>query len=151
MKKTSARLFALTIFSGLLTLSGAASAQSEMAQRLETRLSAATKKIQDACLADVTKFCGLVNPGEGRLILCMMAHEDQVSTKCEFAVYDAARNLERAVDRIEQTAEACWPDIEKQCANIEAGGGRIAQCLVAKKASLSQPCATAISKFPASK
>ena len=29
------------------------------------------------------KFCGQVTPGEGRLVLCMMAHEDKVSNKCD--------------------------------------------------------------------
>lgn len=148
MKPTFIKLLGATVFAATLATS-AANAQGEMAQRLEARLAAATKKIQDACISDTAKFCGLVNPGEGRLILCMMAHEDQISTKCEFAVYDAARNLERAVDRVEQTADACWPDIEKQCADTPAGGGRIAQCLVAKKASLSPACAAALSKFPA--
>jgi len=99
----------------------------------------------------VTKFCGQVTPGEGRLVLCMMAHEDKVSNKCDYALYSAVRNIERAIDRIEQTAEACWPDIEKQCSDTAPGGGRVAQCLVAKKASLSKECAAAIDKFAVTK
>ena len=61
------------------------------------------------------------------------------------------RNIERAIDRIEQTADACWPDIEKQCSDTAPGGGRVAQCLVAKKASLSAECAAAIDKFAVTK
>ena len=54
------------------------------------------------------------------------------------------RNLERALNKIEDVADACWDDIEKNCANIPEGGGRIAACLAAKKASLSPTCQTAI-------
>ena len=62
-----------------------------------------------------------MTPGEGRLVLCMMAHEDKVSNKCDYALYAATRNIERAIDRIEQTADACWPDIEKQCSETAPG------------------------------
>jgi len=138
-------------FLSALALNTSVSAQNDLAQRLAARAEAATKTIQDACSPDVTKFCGQVTPGEGRLVLCMMAHEDKVSTKCDFALYSATRNLERAIDRIEQTADACWQDIEKQCSETAPGGGRVAQCLVAKKASLSNECAATIDKFPVTK
>jgi len=51
----------------------------------------------------------------------MMAHEDKVSNKCDYALYAATRNIERAIDRIEQTADACWPDIEKRCSETAPG------------------------------
>ena len=138
-------------FIAILALNTSANAQSELAQRLAARAEAAAKTIQEACSPDVTKFCGQVTPGEGRLVLCMMAHEDKVSNKCDYALYSAVRNIERAIDRIEQTADACWPDIEKQCSDTAPGGGRVAQCLVAKKASLSKECAAAIDKFAVTK
>jgi hypothetical protein len=115
---------------------------------VETRISNAVKKIQDACATDVKSFCGNVTPGEGRLVLCMMAHDDKVSTKCEYSLYEASRNLERAVDRVEQTADACWDDIEKHCGEVQDGQGRVAQCLAAKKASFSNSCQTVLNKLP---
>ena len=81
----------------------------------------------------------------------MMAHEDKVSNKCDYALYSATRNIERAIDRIEQTADACWPDIEKQCSETAPGGGRVAQCLVAKKATRVQGMRSRHHKFPATK
>ena len=116
--------------------------------RIDARIEAAVKKIQDACANDVKTYCSNVSPGEGRLALCMMAHEDKVGSKCEYALFTATRNLDRALDRIEQTADACWEDIEKHCANIAEGGGRIAQCLVSKKASLQSSCQSMLNKFP---
>jgi sporulation protein YlmC with PRC-barrel domain len=70
----------------------------------------------------------------------MQAHEDQLSRRCQFAVYRVSRNLERAINRVERIAEACWNDIEAQCGDAD----RIGQCVVQKSASLSQSCQTVI-------
>ena len=123
------------------------SAGAQSAQSIEARLEAGAKKLQTACGGDVQKFCGQVTPGEGRLMLCMMAHEDKISSKCDLALYEASRNLERALNRIEEAADACWSDIEKNCTD-PPGGGRIAQCLQAKKASLTPQCQAVVSKLP---
>ena len=151
LNRTLVTFIGASAFLAVLALSTGVSAQNDLAQRLAPRVEAATKTLQDACSPDVTKFCSQVTPGEGRLVLCMMAHEDKVSNKCDYAIYSAARNLERAIDRIEETADACWPDIEKQCSETAPGGVRVAQCLVAKKASLSKECAAAIDKFSVTK
>jgi hypothetical protein len=156
MKATSVKSLGIAALAAMLFFSGHAVAQSEMAKKpvaqsemgkkVEARLTAAVQKIQDACGEDVKKFCGSVTPGEGRVLMCMMAYEDQVSNKCDYALYQASRNLERAVDRLEMTADACGDDIEKHCA-MAPGGGRIAQCLVAKKASLSKKCSGILARF----
>lgn len=151
MRPSFIKSIGISAFVAVLAFGTGANAQSDMAKKVEARLEAATKKIRDACIADVQKFCGQVTPGEGRLVMCMMAHEDKVSDKCDVAIYEASRNLERAVSRIEETADACWPDIEKNCVNTPPGGGRVAQCLMSKKASLTKDCAAALDKFPALK
>ena len=151
MNRTLITFIGALAFLAIPSLNSTVSAQDDLAQRLVARAEAAAKTIQDACSPDVTKFCSQVTPGEGRLVLCMMAHEDKVSDKCDHALYSATRNIERAIDRIEQTAEACWPDIEKQCSETAPGGGRVAQCLVAKKASLSKEGSTTIDKFSVKK
>jgi PRC-barrel domain len=70
------------------------------------------------------------------VLLCMQAHEDQLSRRCQFALYRASRQLERSINRVERVAEACWNDIEAQCGDTD----RIGQCLVQKSGTLSQPC-----------
>jgi hypothetical protein len=117
-------------------------------QQLAARLDAAVKKVQAACSDDVQKYCSTVTPGEGRLILCMQAHEDKVSDKCDFALFEASRNLNRVLDRIDRTADICWGDIEKHCSNVPEGGGRILQCLVSQKTSLTPACQTELGKLP---
>jgi hypothetical protein len=126
----------------------AAQAQSELARKLDARLQAAGEKIIAACGADVKQFCGNVSPGEGRIMLCMMAHEDKISTKCDYALYEASRNLDRALGRIELIADACWDDVAKMCGNVPEGGGRIAGCLLQNKTKASRRCQATLAKVP---
>lgn len=135
----------VALAAGLMTLAASiADAQSDRAAQLQARIMAGVKKLEAGCGADVKKFCSSVTPGEGRLFFCILAHEDKLSTKCDYALFEASRNLERALDRVELAADACWTDIEKHCADIPEGGGRIMQCLAGKKASVSAACRTAI-------
>src|SRR6478609_12039118 len=105
------------------------SAMAQSGTRLEARLQAAVSKVQNACADDVMQYCSTVTPGQGRLLLCIEAHEDKISAKCDYALFEASRNLERALNRVQVAADACWNDIEKQCANVAPGNGGIIQCL----------------------
>jgi hypothetical protein len=104
--------------------------------QLRDRIAGAVENVEGACGADINNFCGNVTRGEGRVLLCMQAHEDQLSRRCQFALYRASRQLERAINRVDRVAEACWTDIEAQCGEAD----RIGLCLVQKSGSLSQPC-----------
>jgi Golgi apparatus protein 1 len=112
--------------------SSIASAQSN----LRDRVAAGVEAVEGACASDISNFCGNVTRGEGRVLLCMQAHEDQLSRRCQFALYRASRGLERSINRVERIADACMQDIEAQCGGAE----RIGQCLVQKSGSLSQSC-----------
>ena len=131
----------------LMAFTGIACAQTQ--GRLEARIAAGVKKLEGACGEDIKKYCNTVSPSEGRLYFCIQAHEDKISGKCDVGLYEASRNLERALDRVEQAADACWNDIEQFCAHAEIGGGRVAQCLVSKQASLNPVCKTVVGKMPA--
>jgi hypothetical protein len=57
-----------------------------------------------------------------------------------------AAALERAINTMAYPADQGRGDIESKCANIQPGGGRIAQCLADHKDSPSQPCTQAIAE-----
>jgi Cysteine rich repeat len=135
---------AILALTALLGFEGAAVGQT---QQLAARLDAAVNKVEAACSDDLKKYCSTVTPGEGRLILCMQAHEDKVSEKCDFALFEASRKIDRALDRIDRAADICWGDIEKYCSNIPEGGGRILQCLTSQKTSLTAACQTELAKL----
>lgn len=111
------------------------SQQSNMST-VRDRISAAIERVQGACRKELTNFCGNVTPGEGRLLLCMQAHEDKLSNQCELALFEASRNIEQTVHRVERIAEACWNDIQAHCAS----GGSVGRCVIDKSASLSPSC-----------
>jgi len=110
--------------------------QSQAQSNLRERVAAAVETVEGACAKDIQNFCGKVTRGEGRLITCMQAFDDQLSRRCQWALYRVSRNLEGVVDRVERLAEACWNDIQSQCADAE----RIGQCIMEKRENLSPAC-----------
>ena len=107
---------------------------------LKDRLTAAVNAVEGACAADISKFCSNVTKGEGRVLACMYAHDDQLSRTCQFALYRTARNLDRALNRVERIADACWNDIEAQCGDAD----RIGKCVMEKAGSLSPSCQSVV-------
>ena len=64
----STRLFAL------LGTSSSAFAQTDLKDRVAT----AVEAVEKSCGNDINALCGKVTRGEGRLLLCMQAHEDRL-------------------------------------------------------------------------
>lgn len=76
--------------------------------------------ITDGCKVELEKYCSQVTPGDGRVLACLYAHEEKISPKCEYALYDAAVQLERAVSALAYVANECDADMEKYCETVEA-------------------------------
>ena len=110
---------------------------------LRERLASAMETIEGACAKEISNYCGNVTRGDGRLVLCMQAHEDRLGLRCQFALYRASRRLEGVLNRVEQIADACWNDIEAQCGQAES----IGRCVVEKRDSMSPSCRTVVSKL----
>ena len=102
------------------------------------------ESVAKGCEKELTKYCSNVTPGEGRILACMYAHEDKLSGKCEFALYDAAAQLERFIGSLTYVANECDADLDKHCSAVEAGEGRLAECLLKNKSKLQKRCVVAI-------
>jgi hypothetical protein len=100
--------------------------------------------IKKACHKELTTFCKGVKPGEGRVLACLYAFQDRVSGKCEYAVYDAAAQLEQAAMALKFAAAECKDDLLKYCGNVEVGNGRVKACLDKNEKSLSEKCKDAL-------
>ncbi|MGW8368699.1 MAG: cysteine rich repeat-containing protein [Gammaproteobacteria bacterium] len=100
--------------------------------------------VKSACQADLDKYCPQVTPGNQRLIACIYAHEDKISNRCTYALYDAAIALERAVAGLSYIAQQCEADIDRLCGDVVPGEGRILACLDDKKSDVSSFCKEAI-------
>jgi cysteine rich repeat protein len=105
--------------------------------QMRARIAGAVQQLRQACQDELRNFCGTVTPGEGRLLLCMQAHEDKISRQCELALMETSRNIGKAVRRVENIAQACWQDIQTHCSGT---GGSVMQCMMDNRASLSAPC-----------
>ena len=100
--------------------------------------------VANGCKVELEKYCSQVTPGEGRVLACLYAHGDKLSAKCEYALYDAAVQLERAVAALSYVANECDADLEKFCASIKPGEGRLLECIEKHDKEVSGRCKQAI-------
>jgi hypothetical protein len=107
------------------------------------------EQVLDGCNTELARFCAEVTPGEGRLLACLYAHGDKLSGQCDYALYNAAVRLERAIDAITYVASECRAELETHCAKVEVGEGRVAQCLKDHASELSPGCAQALTEVGA--
>ena len=99
----------------------------------------------NACENDIENYCSQVTPGDGRLLLCMAAHEDKISGQCVYALYQAASLLEQLSVAISYVAQECETEIATLCSDVEMGEGRVLACLDENEENVGESCKTAIS------
>ena len=132
----------VTLLCIMIFYAGAAAAQQKgpaeaMAQEL-------VEAVATGCEKELATYCKDVTPGEGRILACLYAHEDKLSGQCEYALFDAAAQLERAVATLTYLVNECGDDLEKYCANLPAGEGRLLDCLNKNEKNVSSRCKQAL-------
>ena len=100
--------------------------------------------VKKACETEITTYCSQVTPGEGRILACFFAHEDKLSGRCQYALYEAAAELDAFAAAVTHVATECKDDLLKYCAQVELGEGRVATCLLDHKAEVTAACQQAI-------
>jgi hypothetical protein len=100
--------------------------------------------VAKGCEKELTSYCKDVTPGEGRILACLYAHSDKLSGQCEFALYDAAVQLERFVAALSYLANECDEDLDKFCSGVAAGEGRLLKCLDENSEKISERCTQAL-------
>jgi hypothetical protein len=100
--------------------------------------------VANGCKVELEKYCKDVTPGEGRVLACLYAYGDKLSPKCEYALYDAATQLERAVAALSYVANECDEDLDKYCSAVAPGEGRLLNCLEKKSKQLTKRCKEAL-------
>ena len=102
------------------------------------------ESVLEGCEKEFETYCKNVTPGEGRLLACFYAYSDKLSNRCEYAIYDAATQLERAVNALTFLANECRDDLKKYCSGVQPGEGRLAECIAKKKDVITDRCKNAI-------
>ena len=100
--------------------------------------------VAKGCEKELASYCKDVTPGEGRILACLYAHSDKLTGQCEYALYDAAVQLERFVAALTYVANECDEDMDKFCANVAIGEGRILKCLDENASKISERCTQAL-------
>lgn len=100
------------------------------------------EEVAKGCETELETHCAGVTVGNGRVLACLYAYSDKLSGRCEYALYDAAAQLERAISALTYVANECDADITKHCAAVELGEGRLAQCLGSSE--VSKRCSAAL-------
>lgn len=96
------------------------------------------------CEQELKTYCKDVTPGEGRALACLYAFSDKLSPRCEYALYDAASQLERALNALTYVANECRDDLQKLCSGTQPGGGRLLACLEKNEKQVSGRCKQAL-------
>ncbi len=100
--------------------------------------------VLNGCKVELEKYCSQVTPGQGRILGCLYAYQDKLSGKCEYALYDAAVQLERAVAALSYVVNECGDDLDKHCSSVPAGEGRLLNCLENNEKQVSGRCKQAL-------
>jgi hypothetical protein len=100
--------------------------------------------VEDGCKAELDTYCKSVTQGEGRVLACLYAYSDKLSNRCEYALYEAVSQLQRAVEALSYTATECRDDLKTYCSDVQPGEGRLLQCLDKNKDKVSKRCTQAL-------
>jgi hypothetical protein len=100
--------------------------------------------VAEGCKKDIETYCKSVTPGEGRVLACLYAYQDKLSNRCEYALYDAAAQLEKAINALTYLANECRDDLKTFCSDVKPGEGRLIQCIEKNKEKISARCKQAI-------
>jgi hypothetical protein len=138
MKKTGIWLLALVV---TLMFSFPALAAEGPAEMVSMKI---VDTVAKGCKKELESYCKDVTPGEGRILACLYAHEDKISGQCEFALYDAAAELQWALNAMTYVANECRDDLKANCAEVQPGQGRILECLNKNEKKVSSRCKQAL-------
>ncbi len=96
------------------------------------------------CEKEINTYCKAVTPGEGRVLACLYAYGDKLSNRCEYALYDAAAQLQRFITGINYLATECRDDLKAYCSGVKPGEGRLIDCIDKNMNKVSERCKQAI-------
>jgi hypothetical protein len=98
------------------------------------------RTVTEGCKNELGTYCKGVTPGEGRVLACLYAYGDKLSNRCEFALYDASIQLERAISALSYVANECRDDLNAYCSAVKPGEDRLLNCLEKNKKKVSSRC-----------
>lgn len=102
------------------------------------------ESVAKGCEKELNSYCKNVTVGEGRVLACLYAFGDKLSGQCEYALYDAAVQLQRFIAALSYVANECGEDLEQHCSAVAAGEGRLLACLKSNENEIEPRCSQAL-------
>ena len=96
-------------------------------------------RAEDACTAEVNRLCPR-SRGDLLILSCLEANQDLIAKACPG---DPDLLLAKARD----IGAGCQEDVKKLCADVQPGGGRVAECLRNQSQLLSTSCQDAFNEW----
>lgn len=107
---------------------------------ISSQASGQTVNMAVDCAPEIKKYCANVTPGADRIVACLISYEDKVSPRCRLTAYLGSEDLGVRMRALKKMAKICSSDIMQYCSNVPVGGGRIYDCLIKNKATLTDDC-----------
>lgn len=85
------------------------------------------------CAKDRETLCAGIEPGDGRMMKCMMENQDKLSAECK-------AHHEKMKAHMKDMKESCADDVEKFCGDVKPGRGRVMKCMKKHKEEVSAAC-----------
>jgi len=105
-------------------------------------------RLNKECDMEIDMLCGEVcSPFQGQacagaVINCLREKQENItSASCKTELFSTEKRMGNDYRDDAQLKEACAEDVATHCADVEAGGGRVHECLSAHKKELSPKCA----------
>lgn len=97
-----------------------------------------------ACGDEIEKFCSEIKPGQLSITMCLDAKRAELSVACRDKV-------DKSLAKIAQAKQICEADIQKFCAEVKPGEGRVLDCMVANRLQLTADCRQQVDKYSAAR
>ena len=130
----------LIVFAGLFIASTSFGAEDPLQKGVQEALNTFSK----GCQIELATICKDVTPGEGRILACLYAFGDKLMPRCEYALYDSISQLNRTITNLSYAINECIDDLDTYCTGVEAGEGRLLDCLNRNEGKISSRCNTAL-------
>lgn len=136
MKQVMLNVVALVLFSAVT----ACAAGNPVSKEIEGAL----ENFAEGCEQELSTYCQEVTPGEGRVLACLYAFGDKLSSRCEHALYDSMGSLNRTLTNLSYATDECEDDMIALCSETVMGEGRVLECLKQNKGKVSSRCLAAL-------
>jgi hypothetical protein len=96
------------------------------------------------CKGEIARYCGTISPGRSRMLACLYAQNEKLTSDCGFALMDAMSELDRSIANLALVVKGCRADLKAYCPKVRPGEHRLMDCLSGNKDKVSAGCKEAL-------